>query len=161
MQANGQVQAMLAGKQRMAARCLEAADAIMREAGVTEVSYHEGGLRGQANPIKGRIRVPRPTTRRRLYIFAHECGHVALQHTGKKRPHRKEYEAELYASDALRRHGIAVPRKSLEEAKKYVAYRVYLSLKRGARSIDREALNWCKSYLSDQAARLLRERGLE
>ena len=60
----------------MAERCGAVADAMAREAGVARVEYHERGLRGRAYPTKRLILVPRPTTRRRLFVFAHECAHV-------------------------------------------------------------------------------------
>ena len=100
----------------MVERCQRAGAAILEEAGVKDVQYHDR-LRGWAYPDRKSVRVPTPTTRRRLYIVAHEAGHVALNHIGVKPQHRQEYEAERYAHDALRRHGISVPKKSTQVAK--------------------------------------------
>ena len=57
---------------------------------------------GRASAEKKRIKVPGPTTRRRLYIYAHECGHVAMNHRGQKHSYIQEYEAEMYAHEVLR-----------------------------------------------------------
>lgn len=118
---------------------------ILTEAGVSVVEYHDRGLCGTAWAKERRVRIPRPTTRRRLYVAAHEAGHVAHGHaTG--RTHRQEYEAERYAHEALRRHGVAVPRKETEQARRYVARKIHQAIRRGAKTVDREALAWCKEY---------------
>ena len=89
-------------------------------------------------------------TRCRLYICAHEAGHVAKGHKrGNGYSHRHEYEAERYAHEALRRHGIALPRKELERGTEYVAEKIHQAIRRGANNIDREALKWCADYHSD------------
>ena len=131
----------------MVERCQRAGAAILEEAGVKDVQYHDR-LRGWAYPDRKSVRVPTPTTRRRLYIVAHEAGHVALNHSGNKPQHRKEYEAEKYAHDALRRHGISVPKKSTQVAKWYVARKISQAIRRGAKTIDRESFTWCRSELS-------------
>ncbi|QDU25872.1 hypothetical protein ETAA8_09440 [Anatilimnocola aggregata] len=140
------LEAMKTGRERMRQRCEEVTKAILKEAGVESVEYHDKGLRGLAIVKKRYVYVPTPTTRRRLYIVAHEAGHVALKHTGSLPVHRKEYEAEIYAHDALRRHGVAVPAKSTIRAKQYVAYRIRQAVVRGAKAIDREALRWTRGY---------------
>jgi hypothetical protein len=76
-----------------------------------------------------------------------------LGHNGTKPRHREEYEAERYAQEAMKRHGISVPRKSLERAKKYVAWKIHQAVRRGAKRIDSEALNWCRNYLSSEVQR--------
>lgn len=92
------------------------------------------------------ISVPRPFTRRALHIFLHECAHVVLGHvgpkTGRKPRHVEEYEAERWAFDRMREAGISVPRKSLERAKRYVAYKIRQAKARGAKGISRDALRW-------------------
>lgn len=136
------------GQQRMRQRCLEVASVILQEAGVEIVTFHDKGLHGKAWSDERRIFAPRPTTRRRLYIVAHEAGHVHYQHGRSKMPiHRIEYEAERYAHDALRRHGIAVSKRSTEQAKRYVAWKINQAIKRGAKHIDRDALRWSEKYL--------------
>ncbi len=129
-------------------RYAEAARAIITEATVEKVEYHDRGLEGKACPSTKWILVPRPTTRRRLYVLAHECGHVALKHLRKEPRHRQEYEAERWAHAALRRNGVAVPRVEMTEARVHVAQEIRRAIARGAKSIDRETLNWCKRYHS-------------
>jgi hypothetical protein len=128
------------------------------EAGVEQVEYRPNGLTGRAWPKEKRLRSTEPTTRRRLYIFAHECGHVALEHDDRKPHHRREYEAERYAHAALRRHGVAVPKRSTEEGKRYVARKIHQAVRRGAKSIDKDALHYCKGYLSQQVKAWLAAR---
>ena len=94
------------GKKAMAEKCQRVGKAILDEAGVKKVSYHDL-LSGRACAELKVVCVPTPTTRRRLYVLAHEAGHVALNHINVKPIHRQEYEAEKYAQDALRRHGIS------------------------------------------------------
>jgi hypothetical protein len=95
---------------------LTIAEAIKRDAGVLE--HHvltdpdgavDGLVRyGWAFPWRGIIYAPEGRTDRELYTLAHECAHVALRHDRRKPLWRREYEAELWAHDALWRHGIPV-----------------------------------------------------
>src|SRR4030095_917748 len=80
-------------------------------------------LSGRAWVERRVIDAPWPTTtRKRLYIVAHEIAHVALGHVGKRlRAYIREYQAERFAHDLLRREGLAVPRAMSERAKRYVA----------------------------------------
>lgn len=134
------------GKEAMATRCEAVAQVLAKEAGVKTWEYTRG-LYGRASPKRKHIRAPRPTTRRRLYLWAHECAHVALAHVGKKPVHRQEYEAEQWAEEALRRHGVAVPTESVVGAKRYVAMKIRRAVKRGALVIDSDAQAFCKEYL--------------
>jgi len=120
---------------------------MLKESGVEKWTFHERGLHGRGS--RKLIRCPKPTTRRRLYILAHECAHAALDHrgSGKGQPtHRKEYEAELYAHEAMHRHEVPVPRKATEGAKRYVAYRIDLAVRRHTTKLDREAVLWSRDY---------------
>lgn len=130
-----------------ARRYYEAGLAMLKEAGVENWTFHENGLYGRCS--EKHLSCPKPTTRRRLYILAHECGHAALNHAaiGKGQPtHRKEYEAELYAHEALRRYGIAVPRKETQRAKEYVARRIDMAVRRHTTKLDREAVKWTRGF---------------
>ncbi len=87
-------------------------------------------LTGRARPEAGGyvIAAPRPFTRRSLYIFLHECGHVALGHLERKARRRfksweREQQAEQFAQDRMRAHGLAVPRKELLRGKLYVEHK--------------------------------------
>ena len=112
------------------------------------------GLNGRVTSLLGAVFIVAPwptTTRKRLYILAHECGHVHHAHgrrgTPRKPRHREEYEAESYAHAALRRHGVAVPQDMTARARRYVARKIYQALKRGAKpaNIDREALRFARA----------------
>ncbi len=52
------------------------------------------------------------------------------------------------ASRCPKAYDIAVPKKETENAKKYVAHKIHQAIRRGAKSIDREALEWCKGFHS-------------
>jgi hypothetical protein len=59
-----------------------------------------------------------------LYTLAHECGHIFLHNSGPGYTfprHVKEFEAESYAHQAFREHGMIMPRKLLEWGRQYVA----------------------------------------
>ena len=138
-----------------AARYAQLGRVLLAEVGMTESQVEpRTRLSGHAQWLLGApfIAAPWPTTtRRRLYILAHECGHIALRHGGPGRPkripaHRKEYEAEHYAHAALRRHGVAVPRRMTDSARRYVGRKISQALKRGAKreNIDRAALRFAR-----------------
>ena len=61
-----------------------------------------------------------------LFIFLHECGHVHCRHMIKNRsgcgapPWREEYEADMYAAQAMRAEGIPVPRECVRERKEII-----------------------------------------
>jgi len=131
------------GKRAMADRCRAVAEAIVKEAGVKKVVEIKPSQRAHAHATARAIYVQPPTTRRRLTTVAHECGHVALNDDGRHRSHRQEYEACVWSFEALRRHGIAVPRKEVESGKRYVRQKIDQAIRRGAKRIDREAARWC------------------
>jgi|RhiMetdeSRZDD1v2_1073273.scaffolds.fasta_scaffold3397794_1 hypothetical protein len=96
-------------------RLLAIAEAIKAGAGV--MKHHvlakpdrAGGRYryGWSFPRRGIIHAPAGHTDRDLYTLAHECAHVALRHDHRKPLWRREFEAELWAHAALRRHGIPV-----------------------------------------------------
>jgi hypothetical protein len=125
-----------------AKRFQELAATMASEAGVLSWEY-TNGLYGRAWSRQKRIRAPKPTTRRRLFIWAHECAHVALEHQDSGKPvHRQEYEAEKWAIEAFRRHGVPIPRRSLTKAKHYVAETIRRAVVGGANHIDSEANRW-------------------
>jgi hypothetical protein len=53
------------------------------------------GLHGWSLSEHGIIHAPKGRTRKQLYILAHECGHVALNHNRSKPRHVEEHEAEV------------------------------------------------------------------
>jgi hypothetical protein len=74
------------------------------------------------------IKTPRPHSRRALHIFLHECAHHICGHFDHRNPAfgsvefrearlREEQEADSWAIQFLREHGIAVPRKTLSHVR--------------------------------------------
>ena len=113
---------------------------------VKKITYVKG-LYGKAWCKEKRLRIPPSTTRKRMYIIAHELGHLALHgHLKTKRSRRqfiKEFEAEQYAHTLMRRFNIKVPRDMTVRAKNYVQYRINLSVKRGLQApIPKEINLW-------------------
>lgn len=129
-------------RREMKRRCITVAPAETPER--VRLIYPRKRLAGRAFPRSGEIHVPRPFTRRALHIFLHECAHVALGHIGKKPRHVEELEAEQWAFRKMRAHGIAVPRKSLQRAKRYVAFKIRQAERRGAKHIDANAKKFAK-----------------
>jgi hypothetical protein len=96
-------------------------------------------LSGRHYRNKKLIQAPRQVTRRSLYVFLHECAHAHL-HLDRRPPvHVMEMEAEKWAHEKMREHGIAVPRKMTKQAKRYVASKIRRAIARGAKKIDRAA----------------------
>ena len=109
---------------------------------VKKITYVKG-LYGKAWCKEKRLRIPPPTTRKRMYIIAHELGHLALHTKTSKRQFIKEFEAEQYAHTLMRRFNIKVPRDMTVRAKNYVQYRINLSVKRGLQApIPSEIRAW-------------------
>ena len=150
---------------KSATRLRGVAESLVAESGVTSVVHDQKSLKGYAyvqagEKPSGVIHVPLPTTRRRLYVFAHECGHVALGHDGSVPYHRQEFEAERWAHAALRRHGIAVPKKEHLKAKEYVARKIHQAVVRGAKQIDRASYQFSKDHAFPSVRRWLTEGGI-
>ncbi len=146
LSASDKMARLKAGREKSKLRLMAVANAIFKEAGAVSWAFHNKGLCGRADVAKKYVEVPLPTTRRRLCVLAHECVHIACGHTGSKPSHRKEYEAEIYAHEALRHHQIAVPKKETQHAKQYVARRIDQAIRIGkAKRLDRSAVNWCKN----------------
>jgi hypothetical protein len=99
-------------------------------------------LSGRCYHEEKRLAAPRPVTRNALYIFLHECAHAHLHDDagGRRKPsHVKEHEAEQWAHERMREHGIAVPRRMTARAKAYVARKIGRARARGAKTIDSAA----------------------
>jgi hypothetical protein len=73
-------------------------------------------------------------------------GHVALRHDHRKPRWRREYEAEMWAHDALRRHGVAVPEDDTINAMMDVYFAIEDADERGRfgqpKRIATEAASW-------------------
>jgi hypothetical protein len=104
-------------------RYIQIAAALKAEAGITQHTAHKK-MTGHASLATGVILAPAGTTRRQLYVLAHECSHIALHSALKSRRkprHVEEHEAESYAHRALAAHGLEVPEVSTYGARGYVA----------------------------------------
>jgi hypothetical protein len=90
------------------------------------------------------IQAPRPVTRKSLYIFLHECAHAHLHRDRRPKAHVREMEAEKWAHERMREHGVPVPRSMTKRAKRYVARKIRQAERCGAKSIDRDAARFAK-----------------
>src|SRR5262249_31187072 len=106
------------------AKRLRIAEAMKQEAGVTEHTVHQEDFGGLAYIGTGRIYSPQGRKIVQLYTLAHECGHIFLHNSdpGSALPgHVAEFEAESYAHQAFREHGMTVPRRLSSWGRDYVA----------------------------------------
>jgi len=95
-------------------------------------------LSGMHYGVSKIIHAPKPTTRKALYIFLHECAHAHLghAHNGKAPRHVEEMEAEQWAHEKMRENDIPVPRSMTKRAKAYVGRKIRQAEARGAKHID-------------------------
>ncbi len=105
---------------------LAIAEAMKREAGVLAHAAHadKEDRSGLAHLALGKITSPEGRKIIHLFTLAHECGHIFLHRPGRGwrlPPHVKELEAESYAHQAMREHGMKVPEWLTQEARDYVA----------------------------------------
>ena len=111
------------GRAAMAVRCQEIAE---RELPAGWVIKYRKSLTGYCHPKLKQIDTPEPKTRKSLYIFLHEVGHARLHSDGKRKlRYIEEYEAEIFAHNKMREHGLAVPAAMTERARKYVARKIH------------------------------------
>jgi hypothetical protein len=106
------------------AKRLRIADAMKKEAGVTAHTVNKEDLGGHAYIGTGGIYSPEGRKIVQLYTLAHECGHIFLHNSGPGYAlpsHVKEFEAESYAHQAFREHGMNVPRRLSNWGRQYVA----------------------------------------
>ena len=105
------------------AKRLRIADAMKQEAGVTEHTVHKEDFGGLAYIGTGKIYSPEGRKIVQLYTLAHECGHIFLHNSGPGYTfagHVKELEAESYAHQAFREHGMTIPRNLSSWGRNYV-----------------------------------------
>src|SRR5262245_49055807 len=97
---------------------------MKNEAGVTAHTVNKENLAGLAYIGTGGIYSPEGRKIVQLYTLALECGHIFLHNSGPgyTLPGRvNEFEAESYAHQAFREHGMALPRKLSKWGRTYVA----------------------------------------
>ena len=114
----------------------------IKKYGIEKVTYKNG--RSYAFPKTKEILIKSPITRLRLCTLAHEIGHVVLQHSKSgKLSCVREYEAEQFALDLMRRYKIKFPRKRLIKGKRYIARKIDMAERRGLqRPVPKEILKW-------------------
>ena len=127
---------------------LAIAEAIKSEAGVIKHEPNrDESLFGWAWLRHKTIYAPEGRTPEDLYTIAHECAHVALRHDHQKPRHVREYEAEMWAHEALQRHGVVVPELSIFRAIENVFFAISDADERGqfgrrAKRLSAEAAEW-------------------
>jgi hypothetical protein len=86
-------------------RYIQVAATLKTEAGITQHTAHKK-MTGQASLVIGAIFAPAGTTRRQLYVLAHECGHIALHSRLKSRrkPRHVEEHEDRRGGSASERH---------------------------------------------------------
>lgn len=128
--------------QDAAARYAAIGKAWLKEFDVT-IGSARRTLSGRAFVQDRRIDAPWPTTsRKRLYLVAHEIGHIALNHLGQLPVYVREFEAEQFAHALMRRDGIAVPRAMTARAKSYVRSKIGRGFVRGGQWFDPDIAAW-------------------
>jgi hypothetical protein len=102
---------------------LAIAEAMKQEADVTGHEINTENFGGLAYIGTGKILSPEGQNMRQLYTVAHECGHIFLHNAppGITLPsHVMELEAESYAHQAFREHGMELPRFLSQWGRSYV-----------------------------------------
>ena len=142
MKATFNPQRALAAKRALAERLTNIALLYVPEG--YRIAYRKS-LSGRCDMDKKLIQAPKPITRKALYIFLHECGHANL-HDGKRlKRHVEEMQAEQFAHEKMREHGIAIPRAMTKRAKQYVTRKITQAQRRGAKRIDPTAKKFASS----------------
>jgi hypothetical protein len=101
----------------------------------------------RAWPQRKIIHAPAGRTPEELYIVAHECAHVALRHDHRKPRYVREYEAEIWAHDALQKHGVDTPDVTTMSAMENVFFTISDADERGQfgrryKRLSDEAAEW-------------------
>lgn len=138
----------------------EAAEILVREAGVKEWRKTRRSLTGYAVWKTRSITTPPPTTLRRFLIVAHECKHIAVGRRSTMKSYEREFECVQAEEEACKRFGFVFPEKALQRNKRYVAYRLMQGLRRGLppSKVKPKILRWCFEYLPAREKKLFQDR---
>jgi hypothetical protein len=115
---------------------------MKREAGVTGHEVNKEDFAGLAYLGTGQIKSPEGRKILQLSTLAHECGHIFLHscEPGYSLPgHVKEMEAESYAHQSFREHGMTMPRHLTQWGRTYVGSWIEKDLAAGVQ-IDRRVV---------------------
>lgn len=134
-----------------AKRRLEIAEAMKTEAGVDSHLLNLENLGGRARTDAPQIFAPPGKNRDQLVTLAHECGHIFLHRLGTPGynlpPHVQEMEAESYAHQAFRVHGMRVPAAQAAWGRSYIGDWIRKDRRAGIR-IDPRAVAFAKGERS-------------
>lgn len=118
-----------------------------------------GGLShlGRESAQFGLLEAPRPTTRRGLYVYLHECAHFRLhidtEHSSTN--HLREFQAERFAIGVMKRSRIRIPPEELFLAKENVRAAIIRDQARG-KKIAARARRFADSRQTENSRLLLR-----
>lgn len=135
----------------------------LRRFAVTLTTTEHTGLTGRAYVKRRTIKTPWPaSTLKRLYILAHEIGHVVLGHTdtiGHYLPsYVREFECEMFAHALMREEGLRVPKDMTDRAKAYVARRMRQGVGSNLRKpLDTGIIAWCGPHLTATTIKIWRD----
>jgi hypothetical protein len=135
--------ALQAGRLAMKRHCIEVALTNTPPC-VTQIEPRRS-LTGRAFTTRGIMAVPRPFTRKALYVFLHECAHFHLDHRRQKPRHVEEMEAEQWAQRAMRAGGVSVPRSMVKSGREYVRWKIRQAERRGAKRINAAARRYASA----------------
>jgi hypothetical protein len=122
---------------------------VVRAGVVVGGPHHK--LTGRAWVMSRKIVAPWPsTTTRRLYVLAHEIGHVILRHGPGRPVYVREYEAEMFAHRLLPAYGLDVPEVETVRSKKYVSRKIERGFSSGLSLLDTGIQDWCEPHLSQR-----------
>ena len=91
----------------------------------------------------GTIRTPKVRSIADLHILAHECGHAAFRHTRRTPTWLAEFEAELWALAAFRRHDLVVSKTRIKKAKTNVRKELSCAWDFRPEQTAIKAAKWC------------------
>lgn len=98
---------------------------------------------GLAIPEKRHIHTRWPTnTPDKLFILAHEIGHVAMAHNSSIPIYVEEFEAEMFAISLFRRYRLRLTASMIGRARRNVRYAIGCGLARGLAAIDNQIARW-------------------
>lgn len=129
--------------------------------GVREWRFTRRDEDGRAYLFTKIIETADPINVDRLYVVAHECGHIALQHGPRHtKIHRGEYEAEQFAILLLRHFDVPVPKGMVEDGQDYVAWHIENDLQNGQSVLDRDSFQWAERFVAYHVRDAVRNRSV-
>jgi hypothetical protein len=96
-----------------------------------------------ANYAAAEMIVPRPDSIENLLVYLHECAHFVLHRNDETTPvYLKEFQAETWARDKIRRAGITLPDELLLGCRRRAANDIRCALKNGIQSLDSSVVDF-------------------